>query len=437
MIFIPGLGGTELKSKKTGERIWFNPIKARSEDIKLPLEADPTLMHDDLEPGDVLRGLKVVGVQLSDIYGDFLRAMETRAGYHIESWDQPGPNGDHDAIYLFPYDWRMDNVRTAQALMRKVEELRAKLHRPDLKFDVVAHSMGGLVARYAAMYGNAELAVGNAAPTPTWPGAKTFDKVILLGTPNEGSTLTLDVLLNGFTIGGYKIDVPFLIDTSKYTAFTIPSTYQLLPAPGTVRAYDDRLEPVDIDIYDPKTWSRHGWNVLDDKEYVSHFDSRERQIAADYFAAALARAKRFHEALAVRASEPRSLRFYSVGADCRSALDGMVVYRDRMDGDKWKTLFRAKGFTRWDGYRINDADLKKLLYAPGDGIVTKRSMNGATTAKSGGKAILNFEDTNTVCEEHNRLAANRSVQEYVIKTLAPRLLTASGGSQPEQRRSVH
>lgn len=33
-IFIPGLSGSELKLKKTGEKIWFTPYRSKSEDLR-------------------------------------------------------------------------------------------------------------------------------------------------------------------------------------------------------------------------------------------------------------------------------------------------------------------------------------------------------------------------------------------------------------------
>ncbi len=39
VIFIPGLSGSELKHKQTGEKIWFNPFKSKSEDLRLAANA--------------------------------------------------------------------------------------------------------------------------------------------------------------------------------------------------------------------------------------------------------------------------------------------------------------------------------------------------------------------------------------------------------------
>ncbi|MBK7392540.1 MAG: hypothetical protein IPI64_04455 [Chloracidobacterium sp.] len=406
IILIPGLTGSELKHKVTGERIWFKAFKSKSEDLRLPISTSIDKMHDDLIPGDIIREVKIGILPATDVYGGFIRAMEMRAGYHEESWTNPSDDGDRDAIYVFAYDWRLDNVENAQRLVRDVEALKRKLKTPDLKFDIVAHSMGGIISRYAAMYGDADLPTGNRKVVPTWAGAKLFDKVILLGTPNEGAMSSLGSILNGYTVGGLRIDLPFIQDSSKFTVFTIPSAYQLLPAPGTFRAFDDKLKPLAINLYDPKMWSKYGWNAIDDDDFNDQFDLAEQKIATAYFTAALDRAKRLHEALAASNGKAEGVAIYLVGSDCKTALDGVVIYRD---GNNWKTLVRPKGFTRSDGSRVTDDELKKVMQSAGDGVVTQRSLEVAS--------ILKNQPVKLVCEDHNKLAANARIQDYVIRVL--------------------
>lgn len=407
VILIPGLTGSELRHKTTGEKVWFKAFKPKSEDLRLPISTSIDKMHDDLIPGDIIREVKIGPFPATDVYGGFLRAMEMRAGYHEESWKDPSDDGDRDAIYVFAYDWRLDNVENARRLVRDVEALKRKLKMPDLKFDIVAHSMGGIISRYAAMYGDADLPTGDHKAVPTWAGGKLFDKVILLGTPNEGSASSLGSMLNGYTVGGLRIDLPFIQDSSKFTVFTIPAAYQLLPAPGTLRAYDEKLKPMSIDLYDPKLWSKYGWNAIDDDEFVDMFKLDEQKIATAYFTAALDRAKRLHEALAASNGKAEGVSFYVVGSDCKTALDGVVLYQE---GKKWKTLVRPKGFTRADGSRVTDDELKKVMQSAGDGVVTQRSLEVASISKS--------QPVKLVCEDHNKLAANGRIQDYIISVLA-------------------
>ena len=416
VILVPGLSGSELLHKDTGEKVWFRAIKSDREDIRLPISADLSKNRDDLIPGDILRTVKVGPFSVTDIYGGFITAMQTRGGYREEKWSSPSANGDHDALYVFSYDWRLDAVDNARRLFNDVEALKAKLKRPDLKFDIVAHSLGGIISRYAAMYGNADLPADTRQIKPTWIGSKHFNKVVLMGTPNEGSVLSLSSLTNGFSVGGIRLDLPFLEDTSKFTVFTIPSAYQLLPAPGTFKVYDDRLEPLEIDIYDPKVWKEYGWSVIDDKDFPNRFSKTEIKSSATYFAAVLDRAKRMHLALGADKGNSAGVSFQILGADCKTALDSIVVYNDRLT-DKWITLFRPRGFTRWDGEKITTAELQKLMMAPGDGVVTRRSLETRRPSSISGMP------GKFICSDHSRLAANGQVQDHIIGWLDGRRKT--------------
>jgi pimeloyl-ACP methyl ester carboxylesterase len=422
VILIPGLTGSELRDKKTGERVWFKTRRSRSEDLRLPLSLDITKMGDGLEATDVLRNVKIGPFPVTDVYGGFIKAMEQRGGYREENWDNPGDDAGDGSLFVFAYDWRLDNVTNSRRLIRQVESVKKKLGKPDLKFDIVAHSMGGIIARYAVMYGDAELPAGRSAPKPTFAGSKHFDKIVLLGTPNEGSALALQALVDGFSIGGLRIDLPWAQDTSKFMVFTVPSAYQLLPAPGTFRLFDENLEPVEADLYDPKVWTKYGWNVIQDKGFTSRFGREETKIADRYFAAALSRAKRLHEALAAAKGQSGTSTFFPVGADCKTGVDAIVVHRNG-DG-AWKTLFRPKGFTRIDGYKYSDDELKNVMQSPGDGIVSARSLEAASQAEFLKiSSVYAGAPTKFICEDHHKLAANSRIQDYVISVLAGKVAT--------------
>ena len=421
IILIPGLTGSELIDKKTGDKIWIRAFKSKNEDLRLPISTDPVKAGDGLVPGDIVRNIKVGPFEVADFYGKFIDAMEVRGGYHEEKWAEPSPEGFADSLYVFPYDWRLDIVTNAQRLVADVEELKIKLKKQDIKFDIVGHSMGGLIARYAAMYGKADLPSGKSKAVPTWAGARHFDKVILLATPNEGTVSSLDAFIHGYSIRGISLDLPFVEDTSRFTIFTCPSAYQLLPAPGTIRIYNDKLEAVSVDIYDPKVWSKYGWDPMTDRDFVSQFSAAERKAAPAFFEAALERAKSLHQALAAANGKSGDITFHSVGSDCKTALDAVLLYRDEKN-DKWRTLFRPKGFTRSDGQKITDDELRELMMASGDGTVTRRSFETQTQGQMLRVAsVAGSQTTQFFCDGHSKLAANSRVQDHIISLLEPGL----------------
>ena len=166
VILIPGLTGSELRHKVTNEKVWFKTFKSKSEDLRLPLVADPTTAHDDLIATDAVRTVKIGILPAFDVYAGFIEVMAKRGGYHEEDWEKGSEDGFQDSLYVFAYDWRLDNVENARLLIRKVKALKLRLKKPDLKFDIVAHSMGGLISRYAVMYGDADLPPNGHKPKP-------------------------------------------------------------------------------------------------------------------------------------------------------------------------------------------------------------------------------------------------------------------------------
>lgn len=415
VILIPGLTGSELVDGKTGTKIWFKLHHVHKNDLRLPISPNILANHDDLKPGDIIRDVKAGILPRMDIYGGLIASLVSKGGYREGRWDVPPVRGYENTIYVFPYDWRRDNVENARLLIRKIDALKRKLRRPNLKFDVIGHSMGGLIARYAAMYGDNDLPVSGTA-TPNWAGAKDISRLIMLGTPNEGSPLSLKDLINGFSLLGIEVPFPIVRNMSKYDVFTIPAAYELLPAPGTVKAYDDELRPIDLDLYDPATWSKYGWNVIEDKDFEKEFDPAEQKVASAYFAAVLDRAKRFQLALNNITSSSSPVKFDMIGSACKDTLDAMVLYQKK-DG-KWDTVFKADSFESAAGRKITSEELKEKIYGPGDGVVTRRSFSAETSSRADGvESIIAPASTTWICEGHNKLPSNAEVQAKVLAIL--------------------
>jgi pimeloyl-ACP methyl ester carboxylesterase len=415
VIIIPGLTGSELINRKTGETVWFKPARAKDDDIRLPISSLNLAQNkDSLVAGDVIRNVQLLKfLPEVEIYEKLIDALQTRGGYTEGKWDKPPAKGFEDTFYVFGYDWRLDNVENARLLVRKIEDLKRKLKRPNLKFNVIAHSMGGLLARYAAMYGNADLPSGK--PRPTWAGSRHFGKVFLLGTPNEGSAQALESLIYGFDYIGGGLNLPFVQNISKFDTFTIPSIYQLLPHSGTFTVYDENLKPLEIDIFNPKTWDEYGWSVIKDDDFKKNFTPAEQKNARAYFEKVLKRAKRFHEALGANVNEKTSVQMYLIGANCRDTLDAAVIYRDKKG--KWKTIFKADGFESANGVKVSSEEIKKILYVMGDGVVAKRSLATETLAIKANKTVLPITSEIYLCEGHTKLVTSTDVQDKLFAFL--------------------
>ena len=159
----------------TGEKLWPDfsedkeamalPISSR----RFPKTATTLSRRSHVETAQLIKFMPEIGV-----YGALLKALENQGGYRRGDIDAPQPDGDRDTYYLFAYDWRRDNVESARRLAEKIAEIKRRTNRPDLRFDIIAHSMGGLIARYFAMYGDADV-LGDRQPPPIGAGRKASE----------------------------------------------------------------------------------------------------------------------------------------------------------------------------------------------------------------------------------------------------------------------
>lgn len=416
VVIIPGLIGSELVNKETGDKVWFSLGRAKDDDMRLPISPNLKANKDKLVTGDILRGIQIIRFTPEiEIYKGLIKALE-KDGYKEGKIDDAPADGFQDTFYVFPYDWRRDNVESAHLLLEKLDKIRAKTKRPKLKFNLIGHSMGGLVARYAAMYGKRDLS--SRGMRPDWRGASYINNISMVATPNGGSLSALNSMVNGFSfLGTGKINLPFVRNLSKFDLFTIPSIYQLLPHENTIRVFDGSLQPIKVDIYDPKTWEKYGWLAYTDKDFAKEFTPAEQKQAARYFQIVLGRAKLFQKALNARSRGNIPVKMYYLGSDCSPTKDGMIVYFDEKD-KKWRTLFEAKEYTKPDGTKATEEELKQVLYSPGDGVVSKRSLvSSLLQTRKEAKEKSNIKDLTVTCGEHNRLTNEKAIGESLLGVL--------------------
>jgi len=139
VIVIPGLIGSELVNKETDEVVWFDLQRSKTDDLRLPISTNLEKNRDNLVPRDILRNIKYLRfLPETEIYQKLAASLEIPGDYKEGKWDAPSENGFQDTYYVFPYDWRLDNVENARLLVRRLAELKTKLKRPDLKFNIVA-----------------------------------------------------------------------------------------------------------------------------------------------------------------------------------------------------------------------------------------------------------------------------------------------------------
>lgn len=442
VIVIPGLEGTEIL-QRDGTHAWFSVRRGKGDDLRLPMTSPVfTRDHDSLHPGDIIRKVDVKVLPDIEIYQSVIDALESK-GYTEATWANPKAT---DVFYVFAYDWRRDNVENAQLLMQRMQAVKTRLRKPQLKFDIIAHSMGGLIARYAAMYGSAEPPVSN--PTPTWAGASYINKLMMFGTPNEGSFAAFDAMLNGEPIVmGRKI--PFVDDFRPEDVLTLPSVYELLPHQATAKFLDDDLKPIQVDLYDPDTWFKYGWGALSDEKFLSKLkdaatlaktnpDVKPKTLtngnlddrlisqttfaqAKAFFVAALLRAKRFAGALDAP-SKKQPIQMYIYGGNCADTIDGAIILKGAKTGD-WDTVVTAKDVKTAAGRALKKDEIRAAIFALGDGRVTWASLVASGKPLDAKAKIEFFDDSYPLaasfftCSSHTKLLLEKPIQDSYLSAL--------------------
>ena len=391
------------------------------------MSPDLAANRDDLVPGKIIETVKLARV-LPEVYvyRDLLEALRKYAGYRDGDWENPAADGYQDTFYVFAYDWRQDNVSNARELLRRIERLKAKLQRPDLKINVIAHSMGGLIARYAAMYGDVDLPTDESPITPTWIGAAHFSKIVMIGVPNEGSAEAFSTLVEGYSITeGLRRRVPLLNKLTAEDVVKTPSVFQLMPHREVTRFLDENLNPLPVDLYDPAVWKRYGWSVIySSTEFRRHFgdpggtdgsNGKSEDMLDRYLAAQLRRARRFHEALDTRTTTYAPVTLLAIGGDCEETLSSPVLLRDEKR-NRWITLTRPREYRTSSGVKISKQKVTDAMYAPGDGRVTRSSLLGEHIFKELTRyAVFG-------CDLHGQLPRNPSLQDNALTAIVGEVL---------------
>jgi pimeloyl-ACP methyl ester carboxylesterase len=194
-----------------------------------------------------------------DVYGNFISTMTAAQP------NEPGfsPYTEDADFFTFFYDWRQDIAsdsapKLGQALdgYAKVHEKLTGIPAEKTRFIIVAHSMGGLVAR-TLLSERPEM-------------AKRMARLYLVGTPNAGSvkaTRTLvvgpdsiDQFAHGFPAGVLGI-LPTDVDhnVTKLVGITRPSLYELLPMDDphwtAVQPSGERRKMAAEDVLFSDSWS--------------------------------------------------------------------------------------------------------------------------------------------------------------------------------------
>jgi len=286
LIVLPGVGGSTLVDK-TGAEVW-----PRAEDLwtsaddnfllRLGLQPDGVSPIDPSDP--ITAGQPISNTDVAVLgglyhqYGDYYATLLTtllNAGY-VRYPD----GGAASTLFPYPYDWRLDDRSKGKNLLNYIDFVLKMTGASQV--DILAHSQGGLLTRYALS-------------DPSSIGK--VRRVLTLGTPILGAAKAL---------GEVAYQTPCFVDgpicavnqaTLQKALRNIPGAYELMPDAN----YDQFVGPAVVDdLGDP-------YGTID----VPH-DEWAAQVRENQNAALMDLADQFHQQSDVFRPADPSVTFYRI-----------------------------------------------------------------------------------------------------------------------------
>ena len=435
VILIHGFTGSKIVRTADGATVWgafFTedaPLPSTPEglravaldigDLPSPVRFDDLAhIEDDSHASELLErayaGAVVAKVSFG-IYAEMVGMVE-RVGYgpcrHV---DEPAITSDATPCFTFFYDWRQDNVGNAIALGRFIEEAKRQVDaarqdsgaalRDPVRFDILAHSMGGLITRYYLRYGTRDV-LSEESPPITWAGTDHVSRAILIATPNFGAMEALNELITGVKYPVVRYEQALL---ASYV-----SLYQMLPREHHLLWIGADGERSGLDYMSAEFWRRNEWGPFAPKQdrHLSVLfpdaenNQRRAERMAEFMDAAFERGRRFMDALDRHPEAPPPIPLILFATDASS------------------TLARAAVTHSKDGRVVLKFNDKKKLHAPGDGRVTRTSALADEREAFGGHGWLRspipWSQTIFLTDSHTLMFGNPTFQNNLLHLLLDR-----------------
>jgi len=242
VVVVPGIMGSKLcRLEEDGsETVIWGTLDAvlRFSDLKLQTGSAT------VQACGLIHEMSYLGIYTQEIYGPFLRKLKAN-GYR-----------EGTTLLTFDYDWRLsvaDNAARLEAFIEKSV--------PDGdKVDIVAHSMGGLVARAFILHED---------------GAERVNSLITAGSPLRGSVRIFQMLEQGWgkasiIVGG--------VEEFRRIMLSFPSIFDLMPSyEGCCEG--GFLTANNFDIAREQSWTSLKWDGVDAGTLPDLTDARQRRLS--------------------------------------------------------------------------------------------------------------------------------------------------------------
>jgi pimeloyl-ACP methyl ester carboxylesterase len=408
VILIPGLLGSRLARASDGVEVWPGSTRKllTSDFTDLALRIDPETLEpvdDGLVPAAIFEA--AVG---KDFYQRIMQELREAGGYRIMAPGRPLVQ-QRARLYVFTYDWRQDIVKTVRKLDELIEQIRVDYRDPQLRVDVIAHSMGGLIVRYFERYGTVDVLDGNTFSV-TGLGLAKLRRVVLLGTPNQGTVTAVHKFLNGYRVGISALPTEGVA--------TMPATFQLFPHPLVDWVVNINGKPLNFDVFDVEFWRRYEWSIFDHRIRRRMSGQRGVWPAQDvferWFEKRLERARRFAWSLMVPAGDVPLVRPLLLGGDCVPTPRRLVF--ENVEGASVARLRPEQILVPVPGL-----DYESLMFAPGDGSVTVDSLLSRQVPS---REVPRFEQESMepaqdviTCAKHDALTSDDALLDALMEYL--------------------
>lgn len=230
VLVIPGILGTRLVDEKANQLVWGNAgALRRLARITITNGPRDPLPIDGIRTDGLVQEASVFGLWNVKQYTTLKSAL-VKLGYR-----------DGRTYFEFPYDWRQSNLTTARKLKEFVNNHSILRHS---EFDIIAHSMGGLIAViFSKMHDQ----------------RSQVRKIVFMGTPFRGSANTLATLTEGW--GGVKNWLAGGLKTVQKFALSMPSFYELLPRYPNCCRIGVPGDSSSFDLLTSGDWKKISWKV--------------------------------------------------------------------------------------------------------------------------------------------------------------------------------
>jgi hypothetical protein len=330
IIVIHGFLGANLIDAKSGNIIWNkNLLKNPFSFSDMEIRALSFSMTKEKMFNSVLMAEKVSGSQ----YSHLVKILHA-GGYQQEGGELDCGKNFY-TLFQFSYDWRNDlqnnAVKFHQYLMKKKKYLQREYEKLygiknyDVQFNVIAYGIGGLIARYYLRFGTADLPELDEEIKVPWTGSRHLDKLIMLGTPNAGYLDSLIEIQRGCSFPSLPSAV----------LATWPSYYQLMPESSINSVVYETDYSKRVDLYDFKIWKQFKWGLMNPSQdnilkilLPDTAPGKRKGIAIEYLKKLLQRAKRFKNAMRIKAHPPEDVKLYLFAGNAFKTRSKAVVNKE-------------------------------------------------------------------------------------------------------------